>query len=174
MICPPDSGFADFIKRYKLDSRKWDLIGKDKIKLHLGDIHIDMTHYCRCHPSISELRVFYNYVDGFELREPKYAFDSTGKLWTDPQWKVLPTRFCDFLARFTELVPRRDMRQNLLIEDLLEHYDDGVLCGASMFLDRGAECSCLLQDLHHVGTSIPVPLNTYFHRSLPLSCLSTH
>ena len=72
------------------------------------------------------------------------------------------------------LFPRRDMRQNLLIEDLLEHYDDGVLCGASMFLDRGAECSCLLQDLHHVGTSIPVPLNTYFHRSLPLSCLSTH
>ena len=27
-----------------------------------------------------------------------------------------------------------------------------------MFLDRGAECSCLLQDLHHVETSIPVPL----------------
>ena len=26
------------------------------------------------------------------------------------------------------------------------------------FLDRGAECSCLLQDLHHVETSIPVPL----------------
>jgi len=27
-----------------------------------------------------------------------------------------------------------------------------------MFLDRGAECSCLLQDLHHVETSIPVSL----------------
>ena len=26
------------------------------------------------------------------------------------------------------------------------------------FLDRGAECSCLLQDLHHVETPIPVPL----------------
>ena len=25
-------------------------------------------------------------------------------------------------------------------------------------MDRGAECSCLLQDLHHVETSIPVPL----------------
>ena len=50
------------------------------------------------------------------------------------------------------------MRQNFLFEDLLNHYDDGALCGASMFLDRGAECSCLLQDLHHVETCIPVPL----------------
>ena len=31
-------------------------------------------------------------------------------------------------------------------------------CGASMLLDRGAECSCFLQDLHQVETSIPVPL----------------
>ena len=50
------------------------------------------------------------------------------------------------------------MRQNFLVEDPLEHFYDGALCGASMFLDRGAECSCLLQDLHHVETSIPVPL----------------
>ena len=50
------------------------------------------------------------------------------------------------------------MRQYFLFEDLLEHFDDGALCGTSMFLDRGAECSCLLQDLHHVETSIPVPL----------------
>ena len=50
------------------------------------------------------------------------------------------------------------MRQNFLFEDLLDQYDDGALCGTSMFLDRGAECSCLLQDLHHVETSIPVPL----------------
>jgi len=50
------------------------------------------------------------------------------------------------------------MRQNFLLEDLLDHYDDGALCGTSMFLDRGSECSCLLQGLHHVETSIPVPL----------------
>ena len=86
-----------------------------------------MTNYCRCDPSISDLHVYYNYVDEFELREPRYAFDSKGKLWTDPQWKILPTRLCNFLAHFTELVPRRDMRQNFLVEDLLEHYDDGVL-----------------------------------------------
>ena len=50
------------------------------------------------------------------------------------------------------------MRQNFLLEDLLDHYDDGALCGTSMFLDRGSECSCLLQGSHHVETSIPVPL----------------
>ena len=50
------------------------------------------------------------------------------------------------------------MRQNFLFEDLLDHNDDGALCGTSMFLDRGAECSCLLQDLHHVETSTPAPL----------------
>ena len=62
-----------------------------------------------------------------------------------------------FIAHFTQLVPWEGMRQNFLFEDLLNHYHDGALCGASMFLDRDAECSCLLQDLHHVETSIPVP-----------------
>ena len=50
------------------------------------------------------------------------------------------------------------MRQYFLFEDLLDHFDDGALCGTAMFLHRGAECSCLLQDLHHAETSIPVPL----------------
>ena len=74
-----------------------------------------------------------------------------------PQWKVLPSRLCSFLAHFTELVPMRDMRQNFIVEDLLEHFDDGALRGASMFLDRGAACSCL-QGLHLVETPIPAPL----------------
>ena len=45
-----------------------------------------------------------------------------------------------------------------LMESLLHDFDDGALCGASLMLDRGVECSCLLQDLHSVATSIPVPL----------------
>ena len=73
--------------------------------------------------------------------------------------KHLPSRFWSFLAYFTGLVPRhKHETKNSLVEDLWEHFDDGALCGASMFLDRGAECSCLLQDLHHVEPSIPVPL----------------
>ena len=148
VITPPGSGFAHSVRRYQLDSRKWC-----KLKMYLGCLHIDMTKYCRCDPSIKEMRVFFNYVDDLDLMEPEYAFNNEGKLWTNPQWKVLPSR-----PHFTEIVPTRDMRQNFLVEDLLEHFDDGALCGASMFLDRGAECSYLLQGLHHVETSIPVPL----------------
>ena len=104
------------------------------------------------------MRVYYNYEDDSEVMEPRHAFSREGKLWTDPQWKILPSRLCSFIAHFTQLVPWKDMKQNFLFEDLLNHYDDGALCGTSVFLDRGAECSCLLQDLHHVETSIPVTL----------------
>ena len=74
--------------------------------------------------------------------------------------------FAFIFAHFTELDPLRDMRQNFLIEDLLEHCDDVALCGASMFLDLGAECSCLLQGLHNVETSVPVPLKHIFPQKL--------
>ena len=117
-----------------------------------------MTKYCHCDPSIKNLRVYYNYDEDLDMLEPEQAFNQEGKLWTDPQWKVIPSHLCSFLAHFTQLVPWKDMRQCFLFEDLLNHYDDGALCGASMFLDREPECSCLLQDLHHVETSIPVPL----------------
>ena len=135
MITPPGSGFAHFIKGYRLISHK-----QGTLKSFLGCLNIDTTKYCRCDPSIKNLCVFYNHDHDFELLEPEYAFNREGKLWDNPQWNVLPSRLCSFLARFTELVPRRDMRQNFLVEDLLEHFDNGALCGAAMFLDRGAEC----------------------------------
>ena len=95
-----------------------------------------MTKYCRCDPSIKELRVFYNHDYEIEMMEPEYALTKEGKLRDDPQWKVLPSHSCSSLAHFTELVPMRDMRQHLLVEDLLEHFNDGTLCGASMFFGQ--------------------------------------
>eukprot|EP00439_Symbiodinium_sp_Y106_P036560 s6218_g4.t1 len=150
VIAPPDSGFAQFLA--------WKKFQKDRIKYHIGCSNLDMTNYCRCDPSIKNLRVFYNHDEDFDMLEPQHAFRREGKLWNDPQWKVLPSYLCSFIAQFTQLVPLRDMRQYFLFEDLLEHFDDGALCGTAMFLDREPECSCLLQDLHHVETSIPVPL----------------
>ena len=150
MITPPDSGFSQFLT--------WKKHQKDRIKYHIGCIHLDMTNYCHCDPSIKDLRVYYNHDDDFDLMEPQHPFKREGKLWSDPVWRVLPSRLCSFTAHFTQIAPWKKMRQNFLFEDLLDHHDDGALCGTSMFLDRGAECSCLLQDLHHVGTSIPVPL----------------
>ena len=150
VIAPPDSGFAQFLA--------WKKFQKDRIKYHIGCFNLDMANYCRCDPSIKNLRVYYNHDEDFDMLEPQHAFSREGKLWNDPQWKVLPSYLCSFIAQFTQLVPLRDMRQYFLFEDLLEHFDDGALCGTSMFLDREPECSCLLQDLHHVETSIPVPL----------------
>ena len=150
VIAPPDSGFAQFLA--------WKRFQKDRIKYHIGCFNLDMTNYCRCDPSIKNLRVYYNHDEDFDMLEPQHAFSREGKLWNDPQWKVLPSYLCSFIAQFTQLVPLRDMRQYFLFEDLLEYFDDGALCGTSMFLDREPECSCLLQDLHHVETSIPVPL----------------
>ena len=103
------------------------------------------------------------------MLEPQHAFKREGKLWNDPQWKVLPSPLRSFIAQLTQLVPMRDTRQYVLFEDLLDHFDDGALCGTAMFLDRGAGCSCLLQDLHHVETSIPVPL-----KHIPLSYSFKH
>ena len=150
VIAPPDSGFAQFLA--------WKKLQKDRIKYHIGCFNLDMTNYCLCDPSIKNLRVYYNHDEDFDMLEPQHAFSREGKLWNDPHWKVLPSYLCSFIAQFTQLVPLRDMRQYFLFEDLLEHFDDGALCGTSMFLDREPECSCLLQDLHHVETSIPVPL----------------
>ena len=150
VIAPPDSGFAQFLA--------WKKFQKDRIKYHIGCFNLDMTNYCRCDPSIKNLRVYYNHDEDFDMLEPQHAFNREGKLWNDPQWKVLPSHLCSFIAQFTQLVPLQNMRQCFLFEDLLEHFDDGALCGTSMFLDREPECSCLLQDLHHVETSIPVPL----------------
>ena len=150
VITPPDSGIAKFLTQKKKEN--------DRIKYVLAVHHLDMKNYCRCNTAIKSLYMYYNDDQDFELNEPKYAISHEGKLWNDPQWKTLPSRLCYFVAHFTELVPWTDMRQNFLVEDLLDDFDDGALCGASMMLDRGAECSCLLQDLHHVETSIPVPL----------------
>ena len=50
VIMPPDAGFAHFLKRYKLDSRR-----EDTLKLHLACHYFDMNKYCRCDPNISTL-----------------------------------------------------------------------------------------------------------------------
>ena len=102
VITPPDSGFAHFMKRYKLNSHQ-----QNTLKSYLGCLYLDMTKYCRCDSSIKNLCVFYNHDHDFELLEPEYAFNREGKLWDDPQWKVLPSRLCSFLAHFTALCKKR-------------------------------------------------------------------
>ena len=101
-IMTPDAGFAQFLRRYKLDSGK-----RDTLKLHLGCHYFDMTTFCRCDPKISDLLVYYDYDYDYDDNwlDPEYNRSSEGKLWNDPHWKILPSRFCSFLAYFTGLVP---------------------------------------------------------------------
>ena len=80
VITPPDSGFAQFLT--------WKKYQKDRIKYHIGCIHLDMTNYCHCDPSVKDLRVYYNDDDDdddFDLMEPQHAFKREGTLWADPQ-----------------------------------------------------------------------------------------
>ena len=111
----------------------------DRIKYHIGCLHIDMTNCCRCDPSIKDMRVYYNCEDDltwWNLSMPSLENGSFGQIHI---WKILPSRLCSFIAHFTHLVPWKDMRQNFLFEDLLGHDDDdGALCGASVFLDSDA------------------------------------
>ena len=61
VITPPDSGFAQFLP--------WKKHQKDRIKYHIGCTHVDMTNHCLCHPSIKDLRVYYNHDEDFDLME---------------------------------------------------------------------------------------------------------
>ena len=82
VIAPPDSGFAQFLT--------WKTHQKDRIKYHFGCIHVDMTNYCHCDPSIKDLRVHYNYEDDFELMEPQHAFsreESFGQIHTGNSYR---------------------------------------------------------------------------------------
>ena len=142
VITPPDSGFATF-----LDARS-----------KLKKLSLDMKNYVTCDDSIRYLCMYLNHDDATDLCQPRYAFKNEGKPWTDPQWKSLPSRLCSFIARVTRQRTWIDRRQSYLMEDLLREYDDGALCGTSLMLDRGVECSCLLQDMRSIPTSIPVPL----------------
>ena len=67
VIMPPDAGFAQFLKRYKLDSRK-----RDTLKLHLACHCFDMTKFCRYDPKISDLLVYYDYDYDYHWLDPEY------------------------------------------------------------------------------------------------------
>ena len=51
-----------------------------------------------------------------------------------------------------------DKRQEFLLEDILEGFDQGLLCGTCMHHDRYDEHSLLLRDLDVRNDDIPVPL----------------
>ena len=63
------------------------------------------------------------------------------------------------MNRFLPYGETSDIRQSFLIEDLLENFDSGSLCGTALLLEREAHQSILLNSVRtEETTEIPVPL----------------
>ena len=59
--------------------------------------------------------------------------------WKDPRWKYLPAQFVAGLKRATPEVSKSyvtDKRQEFLLEDILEDFHHGLLCGTCMHHER--------------------------------------
>ena len=59
-----------------------------------------------------------------------------------------------------------DKRQEFLIEDILEDFDNRLLCGTCMHHGRHGDHSLLLRDLDTRDVDIPVPLRHFSTPSL--------
>ena len=157
VTCPEGSYFSLF-----LDQKRWHKI----LSKHLCWERVDLQHFCNCEDEIRDMIVYHSYDDyqddisWFEFLTKKKFF-SHEACWKDPHWKALPARFLAGLIRATPEVSRSyvaDKRQEFLLEDLLEDFDQGLLCGTCMHHDRYDEHSLLLRDLDVRNDDIPVPL----------------
>ena len=155
--CPEGSYFSLF-----LDQKRWHKI----LSKHLCWERVDLQHFCKCEDEIRDMIVYHSYDDyqddisWFEFLTKKKFF-SHEACWKDPHWKALPARFLAGLIRATPEVSRSyvaDKRQEFLLEDILEDFDQGLLCGTCMHHDRYDEHSLLLRDLDVRNDDIPVPL----------------
>ena len=157
VTCPEGSYFSLF-----LDQKRWHKI----LSKHLCWERVDLQHFCNCEDEIRDMIVYHSYDDyqddisWFEFLTKKKFF-SHEVCWKDPHWKALPARFLAGLIRATPEVSRSyvaDKRQEFLLEDILEDFDQGLLCGTCMHHDRYDEHSLLLRDLDVRNDDIPVPL----------------
>ena len=157
VTCPEGSYFSLF-----LDQKRWHKI----LSKHLCWERVDLQHFCKCEDEIRDMIVYHSYDDyqddisWFEFLTKKKFF-SHEACWKDPHWKALPARFLAGLIRATPEVSRSyvaDKRQEFLLEDILEDFDQGLLCGTCMHHDRYDEHSLLLRDLDVRNDDIPVPL----------------
>ena len=65
----------------------------------------------------------------------------SNQYFKDPDWKKFPFSFLVEMNRFLPYSETSDKRQSFLIEDLLENFDSGSLCGTALLLEREAHQS---------------------------------
>ena len=106
----------------------------------------------------------------------KKTFFNHEACWKDPRCKYLPARFIAGLMRATPEVSKSyvtDKRQEFLLEDKLEDFDHGLLCGTCMHHERHDEHSLLLRDLVMRNDDIPVPLRHILPKKLSTPSLAS-
>ena len=157
VTCPEGSYFSLF-----LDQKRWHKI----LSKHLCWERVDLQHFCNCKDEIRNMIAnhscddYQQDISWFEYLTKKMFF-SHEVCWKDPHWKSLPARFLAGLMRATPEVSKSyvtDKRQEFLLEDILEDFDHGLLCGTCMHQERYDEHSLLLRDLDMRNDDIPVPL----------------
>ena len=150
VITPPDSGFAQFLT-WKRNIKRIESNITLVVSMSTWPITVDvilLSKTCVC-TTITKMILNWWYLSMPSAEKGGFGQIHSGRFYH---------HVCVHSLRTSRNLFHGKTWQNFLFEDLLNHHDDGALCGASMFLDRGAGCSCLLQGLHHVGTPIPVPL----------------
>ena len=157
VTCPEQSYFSQF-----LDQKRWHKV----LNANLCWERVDVQHFCNCKDEIKDMKVYHSYDDYYQdislfghLRN-KVCFKHEA-LWNDPDWKYLPSRFIAALMQGFPGLSKSyvtDKRQEFLFEDILEDFDNGLLCGTCMHHDRHGDHSLLLRDLDTRNIDIPVPL----------------
>ena len=141
--CPEQSYFAQF-----LHQKRWHKV----LNSHLCWERVDLQHFCNCHDEIKDLKVYHSYdeydqdASWFEYLMKEVYFNHASP-WTDPHWKYLPSRFIAALMQgFPELSRSyvTDKRQEFLLEDILEDFDNEVLCGTCMHHDRHGQTTTMI------------------------------
>ena len=128
---------------------------------------VDMNCFCYCPKGISYVTVFHSYascqgckgIGDFSFQAKTVQATRSNQYFKDPDWKKFPFSFLVEMNRFLPYSETSDKRQSFLIEDLLENFDSGSLCGTALLLEREAHQSILLNSVRtEETTEIPVPL----------------
>ena len=128
---------------------------------------VDMNCFCYCPKGMSYVTVFHSYascqgwkgIGDCSFQAKTVQATRSNQYFKDADWKKFPFSCLVEMNRFLPYSETSDTRQSFLIEDLLENFDSGSLCGTALLLEREAHQSILLNSVRtEETTEIPVPL----------------
>ena len=107
---------------------------------------VDMNCFCYCPKGMSYVTVFHSYascqgwkgIGDCSFQAKTVQATRSNQYFKDPDWKKFPFSFLVEMNRFLPYSETSDKRQSFLIEDLLENFDSGSLCGTALLLERSS------------------------------------